>query len=50
VEFAVLKDIGQVKSKVRTLNFRKVNCQLFKELVNRNHWETAPRNKAAEQS
>ncbi|KAK4815748.1 hypothetical protein QYF61_006786 [Mycteria americana] len=31
VEFAVLRDMGQVKSKVRTLNFRKANFQLFKE-------------------
>ena len=35
VEFAVLRDMGQAKSKVRTLNFRKANFQLFKELVNR---------------
>lgn len=31
---AVLRDLGQAKSKVRALNFRKANCQLFKELVN----------------
>lgn len=30
----VLRDFGQAKSKVRALNFRKANCQLFKELVN----------------
>jgi len=35
VELAVLRDTGQAKSKVRTLNFRKTNFQLFKELVNR---------------
>ena len=34
-EFAVLRDMGQAKSKVRTLNFRKAKFQLFKELVNR---------------
>lgn len=34
VERAVLRDLGQAKSKVRALNFRKANCQLFKELVN----------------
>ncbi|KAK4815523.1 hypothetical protein QYF61_003215 [Mycteria americana] len=33
VEFTVLKDVGQVKSKVRTLNFRKAKFQLFKEYV-----------------
>ncbi|KAK4817941.1 hypothetical protein QYF61_002785 [Mycteria americana] len=50
VEFAVLRDMGQVKSKVRTLNFRKANFQLFKEVVNRTPWETALRDKGAEQS
>ncbi|GAB0209193.1 hypothetical protein GRJ2_003385000 [Grus japonensis] len=50
VEFTVLRDMGQVKSKVRTLNFRKANFQLFKELVNRTLWETALRDKGAEQS
>ena len=33
VEFTVLRDMGQVKSKVRTLNFRKANFQLFKEFA-----------------
>ncbi|KAK4818274.1 hypothetical protein QYF61_009992 [Mycteria americana] len=50
VEFTVLRDMGQAKSKVRTLNFRKANFQLFKELVNRTPWETALRDKGAEQS
>lgn len=31
---AVLRDLGQTKSKVRALNFRKANNHLFKELVN----------------
>jgi len=39
VEFAVLTDMGQVKSKVRTLNFRKAKFQLFRELVSRIPWE-----------
>ncbi|KFQ74137.1 hypothetical protein N335_02350, partial [Phaethon lepturus] len=34
---------------VRTLNFRKVNFQPFKELVNRAPWETSLRDKGAEQ-
>ena len=34
VEFTVLRDMGQMKNKVKTLNFRKANFQLFKELVN----------------
>ncbi|KAK4831467.1 hypothetical protein QYF61_017715 [Mycteria americana] len=50
VEFAVLRDVGQAKSKVRTLNFRKANFQLSKELVNRTPWKTALRDKGAEQS
>jgi len=41
VEFAFLRYIEKVRSIVRTLNFRKVKFQLFKELVNRTPWETA---------
>jgi len=48
VEFAVLRD--QMKSKVRTLNFRKAKFQLLKELVSRTPWETSVRDKEAEQS
>ncbi|KFQ99133.1 hypothetical protein Y956_03969, partial [Nipponia nippon] len=44
------RDKGQVKSTVRTLNFRKANFQLYKELINRTPWETALRDKGAEQS
>lgn len=33
VEFVVLKDMCQVKSEVRILNFRKAKFQLFKESV-----------------
>ena len=43
--------MGQVKSKVRTLNFRKENLQLFKELSQWDpSWETALRDEGAEQS
>ncbi|KFR01676.1 hypothetical protein Y956_12986, partial [Nipponia nippon] len=35
---------------VRTLNFRKANFQLFKELNNKTLWEMALRDKGAEQS
>ena len=45
VGFTVLRDMGQVKSKVRTLNFRKANFQLFKELVSRTPSETALQHK-----
>ena len=50
LEFAVLTDMGQAKNEVRTLNFRKANFQLCKELVNRTPWETALRDKGAAQS
>ncbi|OPJ69932.1 hypothetical protein AV530_015446 [Patagioenas fasciata monilis] len=50
MEFVVLRDVGQVKSKVRTLNFRKANFQFFKELLNRMPWETVHRDKGSEQS
>ena len=50
VEFAVLKDMGQVKSKVRILNFSKAKFQLFKQVVNRTPWETVLRDKGEEQS
>lgn len=43
VDFAVLSDMGQVRSKVKPLNFRKANFQLFKEIVKRVPWETALR-------
>jgi len=39
VEFTVLRGIGQAKSKVRNMNFRKANFQLFKKLVSRTPWE-----------
>lgn len=38
------------KTKVRTLTFRKPELQSFKELVNKTPWETALREKGAEQS
>jgi len=33
MEFTILRDMRQANCKVRTLNFRKVKFQLFKELV-----------------
>jgi len=50
VEFTVLRDVGKVRSIVRTLNFRKANFQLFKELVSSTHWETVLRDRGTEQS
>ena len=40
VEFTLLGDMRQAKSKIRMLNFRKANFQLFRELVNKTPWET----------
>jgi len=39
VEFTVLRDMGKARSVVKTLNFRKANFQLFKELVSRTSGE-----------
>ena len=50
VEFTVLRDMGQVNCKVKTLNFRRANFQLFKELMDGTPRETALRGKGAEQS
>jgi len=46
----VLRDISQVKGKVRTLNLRKEKFHLFKEIVSRTTWKTALRDTGAEQS
>lgn len=50
VEVTVLKDMGQVKSKVRNLNFRKAKFHLFKELVNKTLRETVLRGRGEEKS
>lgn len=41
LEFTVPRDMGQEKSKVRPLNFRKANFQLLRKIINRNPWKTA---------
>ena len=41
---------SQVKSKVKTLNFRRVRFQVFKEQVDGTPWETVLRDKGAEGS
>lgn len=33
VEFAIFRNMGEVRSKVRLLNSRKAEFQLFKEIV-----------------
>jgi len=50
VEFTLLRDMGKARSVVRTLNFRKPNFQLFKDLVRRMPLETVLSGKGAEQS
>jgi len=49
-EFTVLTDKCQVKIKVRILKFKKPKLQLFKEVISRTPWNTALRDKGAEQS
>ncbi|KFO79036.1 hypothetical protein N303_02326, partial [Cuculus canorus] len=44
------KDTGQVRSIVRTLNFRKADFQLFKELLGTTPWDMVLQDKGAEQS
>jgi len=50
VGFTSLKNIGQAKSKIRKLNFRKAIFQVFSELVNKIPWESVLKHKGAEQS
>jgi len=50
VELALLREMGITKSIVRTLNFRRANLQLFKEIVRRTPWETVLRDRGTEQS
>jgi len=49
-EFLISRSVGLTKSRVRTLNFRRVNFQLFKELLNGIPWETFFRNTGMKQS
>ncbi|PKU43877.1 egf-like repeat and discoidin i-like domain-containing protein 3 [Limosa lapponica baueri] len=48
VEFTVLRDICLTRNVVRTMNFRKTNLQIFKELVKRTPWEMVLRENEAE--
>jgi len=50
VEFMLKKDMRQVKSKTRKLNFRKAKFQLFRELINKTRLETVLMGKGVEQS
>ncbi|KFW94610.1 hypothetical protein N336_00311, partial [Phalacrocorax carbo] len=44
------RDMGKARRIVKTLNFRKEDFQLFKELVNRTSWEMVLRDKGTEES
>lgn len=48
MEFAILRNIGQVRNKVRLLKFRKARFQLFREVVSGVPWESALGDKGAE--
>jgi len=50
VKFILLRDIGKSRNIVRTINFRKANFQLFKELVSRTPWGMVLRDRGAEWS
>lgn len=47
VEFSILRGTRQIKSRVRTLKFRQVNFSLYRALVHGIPWETALRDKGA---
>jgi len=38
-----LRDVGQTKNKIRKLNSRKANFQLFSEFVNKTPWKSVLR-------
>lgn len=44
----ILRDVDQVRGKVRPLNFRKAKFQIFRETVNRITWKTDHRNSGTE--
>lgn len=50
VELTTLRDVGQIKKRGRTQNFRRADFHLFKELVYETLSETALRDKGTEQS
>ena len=45
VGFVISGNVGLAKSGVRTLNFRRANFRLFKELLDEIPWETVLRHK-----
>jgi len=49
VEFVILRNMGLAKSRVRTLNFKKVEFCLIKELIREIPWAAVLRDKENEQ-
>ena len=49
MEFTLLRDIRQTKSKIRMLKFRNATVQLFRELVNKISQETVPKDEREEE-
>ena len=49
IEFKLLRNIRQAKSKIRKLNFRKANLELFRKLVSKTPWEFVLKDKEAKQ-
>ena len=50
VKSVILRNVGLPRSGVRTLNFRRSNFRLFKELLDEISWENVLRDKGVEQS
>jgi len=50
VEFSILRCTRQIKSRVKTLDFRRANFLLFRALVHGIPWETALRSKGAKEN
>ena len=50
LKIVISKNMGLVKSIVRSLNFRSPNFGLFKKLLDKIPWETVLRDKGMEQS
>ena len=50
VEFMILRNAGLAKSGVRTLNFRRANFKLFKELLAKIPWNAVLKDKDVEEN
>lgn len=50
LEFAVLRDMGQLRNKVRPLKFRKENFHLFRDVTRGISWEAAVTDKGEKES